>query len=104
MNRDDVLAWLAAREPAAPALLTGRLAEVARELPADRLGGTMTEAMSELGQYALDRSLGRGDTGNEVALDLLAADAFVTYACEAAAEEDADVRRAVTNLLGRLVP
>jgi hypothetical protein len=104
MNRDDVVAWLAAREPAAPALLAGRLAAVAREVPAERLGGSMTDAMSELGLYTLDRSLGRGETGNEVALDLLAADAFVTYAFEAAAEEDADVGRAARDLVGRVTP
>ena len=69
----------------------------------------MTEYMPamqdfNLGRHALDCSLGRGETGNDVALDLLAADAFVTYAFEAAAQESADVRRAVTDLVTRMVP
>jgi hypothetical protein len=102
MSRDDVVEWLAAREPAAPPLLAGRLAAVAREVSPERLGATMTEAMSALGLYALDRSVGRGETGDEVALDLLAADAFVTYAFEAAAEEGADVGRAAAELVTRV--
>ena len=68
------------------------------------LAATLTETMGNLGRYALDRSLGRGETGNDVALDLLAADAFVTYAFEAAAEESADVRRVVTELVTAMAP
>jgi hypothetical protein len=102
VSLEQVLEWLAAREPAAPAPLAARLLELARVAPTECLGGTMTETMSALGRFALVRSLGRGETGNDVALDLLAADAFVTYAFEAAAEEGADVRRAVTDLLTRM--
>lgn len=98
------MAWLVARDPAAPAPLAARVTALAREVPAAALAATLTETMGNLGRYALDRSLGRGETGNDVALDLLAADAFVTYAFEAAAEESADVRRAVTDLVTRMAP
>jgi hypothetical protein len=104
VNRDDVVAWLAAREPAAPAPLAERLRGFVMAAPAERLGGTMTQAMSGLGLFALEGSLGRGETGDEVALDLLAADAFVTYAFEAAAEEGADVRQAASDLITRMTP
>ncbi|MGD0484082.1 MAG: hypothetical protein ABSB58_05425 [Gemmatimonadales bacterium] len=104
MNRDDVVAWLVAREPAAPAGLAERLLGFAQAAPAERLGGTMTQAMSGLGLFALDGSVARGETGDEVALDLLAADAFVTYAFEAAAEEGADVRQAAADLITRMAP
>lgn len=104
MSREEVVAWLVAREPAAPAPLAARVMELAREAPAASFGATMTETMGNLGRYALDRSLGRGEMGNDVALDLLAADAFVTYAFEAAAEESADVRRAVTTLVTGMAP
>jgi hypothetical protein len=102
VNRDAVLAWLAAREPAAPARLAERLRGFARAAPAERLGGTMTQAMSGLGLFALEGSVARGEAGDEVALDLLAADAFVTYAFEAAAEEGADVRQAAAELITRM--
>ncbi len=104
MTREDVAAWLLARVPPAPAALAARMAGIAREAPAAALGGGMTETMSALGRHALGRSLARGATGDDVALDLLAADAFVTYAFEAAAEERADVRRVVTELITRMDP
>lgn len=104
MTREEVAAWLVGREPAAPAALAARLGALAREAPPALLGATMTETMGALGRWTLDRSLGRGETGPDVALDLLAADAFVTYAFEAAAEESADVPRSVTELITRMVP
>ncbi len=104
MRREEVVAWLVAREPPAPAALAARLTALAREAPPAVQGATMTETMSALGRFALDRSLGRGETGDDVALDLLAADAFVTYAFEAAAEESADVRRAVKGLITQMAP
>jgi len=104
MSREEVLAWLNAREPAAPAALAARITALAREAPSALLRATLTDTMSALGRYALDRSLERGETGDDVALDLLAADAFVTYAFEAAAEESADVRRAVGELITQMAP
>jgi hypothetical protein len=87
-----------------PARLGERLRGFTLAAPAARLGGTMTQAMSGLGLFALERSSARGESGDEVALDLLAADAFVTYAFEAAAEEGADVRRAAADLITRMAP
>lgn len=103
-TREQVLAWLAARQPAAPALLTERMGHFVRALPDERFGGSMTQAMSALGIFALEGSLARGETGGECALDLLAADAFVTYAFEAAAEEGLDVSPVAASLLERAVP
>jgi len=102
-RREQVRAWLAARTPPAPALLAERLEGFVRTAPAERLGGTTTGALGALGLLALQVSLARGETGDEVALDLLAADAFVTYAFEAAAEEGADVGRLAAELLSRTV-
>lgn len=104
MSREEVLVWLAARAPAAPAGLAARLRGLVGVAPVERLGGTMTQAMSGLGLYALEGSLARGETGDEVAMDLLAADAFVTYAFEAAAEEGTDVRQAAADLITRMAP
>jgi len=102
-RRESVRAWLAARTPPAPALLAERLEVFVRTAPAERLDGTMTDALGALGLLALQASLARGETGDEVALDLLAADAFVTYAFEAAVEEGADVGRLAAELLSRTV-
>jgi len=101
--REEVRAWLAARTPPAPALLAARLDGFVRTAPADRLVGTMTDALGALGLLALRVSLARGETGDEVAMDLLAADAFVTYAFEMAAEEGADVGRLAAELLAGTV-
>jgi len=103
VTRDAVMAWLAARAPAAPPLLAGRLEALVRSAPTPVLGGTMTGALSGLGLHALDSSASRGETGDEAALDLLAADAFVTYVFEAAAEEGADVPQAARDLIERVI-
>ncbi len=66
MTRGEVLAWLESRRPAPPEAL--HLSAVGREL--------------------LARVAASPRGGRELALDLLAADAFVTYAFEAQAEAD----------------
>jgi hypothetical protein len=87
---NQVLTWLDARRPAPPATLRARLAQI--------VGGTAPRSMSfraplpaylaELGRALLDGVAARPGGGRELALDLLAADAFVTYAFEAQAEAD----------------
>jgi hypothetical protein len=83
MTRRELLAWLEARRPAPPeALLThlaAALADADLRLP---------DHLAHLGQQALARVARRPQGGRELALDLLAADAFVTYAFEAQAEAD----------------
>jgi hypothetical protein len=80
-----VLAWLDARRPAPPATLRARLEQV--------VAGTAPRAplpayLAEVGGTLLDGVAARPAGGRELALDLLAADAFVTYAFEAQAESD----------------
>jgi hypothetical protein len=100
-RRAQMRAWLATRVPPAPPLLAARLEVFVRTAPADALGGTTTDALGALGLLALRTSVARGEAGDEVALDLLAADAFVTYAFEAAAEAGADVGQVAAGLLAR---
>ena len=102
-GQGQVLAWLRARTPEPPQLLQERLERHVRAVPAERVGATMTEAMGALGLGALEASLARGETGDEAALDLLAADAFVTYAFEAAAEEGVEVVPVALDLLAKAV-
>ena len=82
MTRDELLAWLDTRRPAPPAALLERMRGAvhgsASALPAH---------LAQLGQELLDAVTARPGGGRELALDLLAADAFATYAFEAQAEE-----------------
>ncbi|HET9706757.1 MAG TPA: hypothetical protein VFP39_00495 [Gemmatimonadales bacterium] len=84
MTRSEVVGWLAARRPAAPPTLvdpmTRGLIDSPESLPAH---------LALAGRALLDRVLARPEGGRELALDLLAADALVTYAFEAQAEHDA---------------
>ena len=82
--------WLAARQPVPPAALVARLN--------DALGARAHEPTADLGEVLLcageallSRLLSEGRTDRQTALDLLAADAFVTYAFEAASDEPARI-------------
>lgn len=70
----DLRSWLAGRTPPPPDALPLAAAG----------GGEIGEALLEAGVTALERALaGGGERGG--AFDLLAADAWLTYACEHAA-------------------
>jgi hypothetical protein len=80
----EVLAWLDARRPVPPAALRERINRaVAKATPHSPL----PVYLAELGRGLLERVAARPRGGRELALDLLAADAFVTYAFEAQAED-----------------
>ena len=101
MTRDQVQAWLAAREPTPPAVLAERLRQVVAAAPAAVADAeTMAVALGALGHTLLEGVVHCDPQGAGVALDLLAADAFVTYAFEAAAEDGADVGALAEQLLG----
>ncbi|HEX9293962.1 MAG TPA: hypothetical protein VF873_09755 [Gemmatimonadales bacterium] len=82
MTRDQVLSWLDTRRPAPPDALRERLRGAVHDTPFSLPGH-----LAQLGHELLDRVAARPAGGRELALDLLAADAFATYACEAQAEE-----------------
>lgn len=82
MKREQVLIWLDTRRPVPPATLRERLRGAVHDAP---LG--LAAHLAQLGRELLDRVVARPGGGRELALDLLAADAFATYACEAQAEE-----------------
>ena len=86
MTRDDVRRWLASRKPTPPQALRERLNRAVVELlPAP--SSQLPAYLAQLGQTLLERVAGKPKGGRELALDLLAADAFATYAFEAQAEE-----------------
>lgn len=106
MKPGEIRTWLAARRPAPPAVLAAQLEAVLAACPSDRLLATesMAAAMSLLGVYALDSLEGRAPDSRGVAMDLLAADAFVTYAFEAASDEAAPVDAVAAGVLTRVRP
>ena len=83
MTRDAVLAWLAERRPAPPEALRAHLVRRVRELDAP-----LPVHLAALGRELLAGVNASPERGRALALDLLAADAFVTYAFEAQAETD----------------
>ncbi len=83
MKRDAVLAWLAARRPPPPEALRAHLIKGVHDhdLP-------LPEHLAGLGRELLAGVNRSPERGRALALDLLAADALVTYAFEAQAEAD----------------
>ena len=85
--------WLEARRPPVPSALADWLA-VGDDLPVSVVG------VAELGIAALERAEVARKLDRQAAFQLLAADAFLTYACEAAADE-ADVASHLNLILDR---
>jgi hypothetical protein len=83
MTRGELLAWLETRRPAPPAALRAHLVAAVTESD-ERL----PEHLADLGSTLLRRVAQNPAAGRALALDLLAADAFVTYAFEAQAETE----------------
>jgi hypothetical protein len=89
-------AWLAAREPAAPRRLVDHLTSIIGD---EALDGSMTASiLLERGISTLRSALSDRDG----ALDLLAADALITYAMEAAAEDFASMDETATEAIQRI--
>ena len=83
MTSDGLEAWLAGRRPAPPAALAARLSETVGEE-----AGAPPATLAAVGGRLLMRVATATTQDRRQALDLLAADALVTYAFEAQAEAD----------------
>ena len=100
MTRPDVLAWLQSREPAPPPALATKLAQCVAAAPeAALVGDSVAEAVGRLGLVTLRTVVERQGVAYDTAMDLLAADAFLTYAFEAAAEGGAGLPDLASRLL-----
>ncbi len=126
MTRSSVRAWLESRTPQPPATLASKLAELVDGAPdAVFEGASMSAVAGALGNRVLhavierqksahdtapDASRPPHDTSDappagsrpgsaDTALNLLAADALVTYSLEAASEEGTDVTVLATRIL-----
>lgn len=78
--------WVAARAEQPPAALRERLDAILNASDAN-VSTPVSQALLEAGQMLLASILASGSTQRDAALDLLTADALVTYAFEAAAED-----------------
>lgn len=78
-----VHAWLEARRPAPPTALADRVRDLVASVPDE---DEPAAACLRAAEQALARLVREGDAGRAQALDLLAIDALVTYAFEAAAD------------------
>ena len=96
LDRTDVLEWLSSRQPAPPAGIAGHIAA-----SVGTGGGELPERLARAGVELLRRVASAPHGGRELALDLLAADAFVTYAFEAQAEADVDALIVLADRLAR---
>ena len=83
MSHDDLASWLSGRKPQPPRALEGRLTETVGDE-----AGAPPATLAALGARLLDRVAQATTQDRSQALDLLAADALVTYAFEAQAEDD----------------
>jgi hypothetical protein len=92
----DARAWLATRQPVAPERIG---AHVAAAVPQN--GAPLPEVLARAGVALLRRVTSEPDGTRELALDLLAADALITYAFEAQAEADVDGLIALADRLER---
>jgi hypothetical protein len=83
MTRRELLTWLDERRPAAPPALRAHVDAALADGPE-----SLPDHLARLGTELLARVARQPAGGRELALDLLAADAFVTYAFEAQTEAD----------------
>jgi len=93
--------WLDARRPVPPAALRARIdAALGRELLADV--DDVTETLLVAGERLVGSLLDEDATSRGSALDLLAADALVTYAFEAASERPAELSGRAAMAMARI--
>jgi hypothetical protein len=93
--------WLAAIEPAPPAALHARLADLIAASGA-RPVADVPEVCLEAGERLLEALLEAGTTARATALDLLAVDALITYAFQAAADDPARLETRAAQAMSRI--
>lgn len=93
--------WIETRSPEAPAALRARLREVVdAQRETDALN--TSEVCLAAAEHVVIALLGRDSTSRDAALDLLAADALVTYAFEAAAAAPIDLIARASDAMTRM--
>jgi hypothetical protein len=93
--------WLALRTPPPPAALRTRIGEALGAAAAMDAADT-TDTCLRAAERLVDQLLRGGCTSRESALDLLTADALVTYAFEAAGESPMDLTARAADAMRRM--
>ena len=101
MTREALDAWLGKRTPARPEPLALEMSRCIAACPGERIAAaaSLSDALGEVGLHSLESVAASTSVADELALELLAADAFVTYAFEAAAEEHRELGPLALRLL-----
>ena len=94
-------AWLESLDPRPPRALEERLSTLLAPL-AHRPVSEVPESCLEAGESLLGVLLASGSTSRATALDLLAVDALVTYAFQAAADDPARVESRASQAMARI--
>ena len=94
-----VAVWLRARSPEPPSQLRSRMDELVTAVPVD---GPPADALIDVAVSAMSALLSDGCLTRDSALGLLAVDAIVTYAFEAAAEEPERIEARTRSALARI--
>jgi hypothetical protein len=95
---ESVTDWLASRDPAPPRELASRIAAMAPR--ATEL--SRADELLDAGEVAMRTVLHEGCLTRSSALDLLAVDAIVTYAFEAAADDPDQLEERAAEALARI--
>lgn len=93
--------WMARIEPAPPAALHRRMGELLAA-DAERPVREVAEACLDAGERLLDALLASGSTSRATALDLLAVDALITYAFQAAADDPSQLEARAARAMARI--
>jgi hypothetical protein len=97
----NLAAWLDARRPIPPAALRARIdAALGSDLDAE--AGDAPETLLAAGERLVQSLLADEATSRGSATELLAADALVTYAFEAASEHPADLSARAATAMARI--
>ena len=98
---DSPIDWLTSRRPPAPDELTAWLKTPDEGTGPDAEVASVPRALVNAGLLHLEEAVARPGRDRKAAYRLLAADALVTYGCEAASEAD-DVRGVLSEVLVRV--
>ena len=103
MSSGTVASWLASRTPVPPGQLASRIEQfVATPTAGGVTGVAPVERLLDAAEGAMRAVLHDGCLTRDSALDLLAVDALVTYAFEAAADRPEDLEMLATGALARI--
>ena len=100
-DRDMLTDWLASRTPAPPPPLAERITSIVARSHRS-VDAVPTDALLDAGENAMRTVLADGCLTRPSAMELLAVDAVVTYAFEAAADDPAQLEDRAAEALARI--